>query len=137
MGSFNVIGLNQRTSEFGSSLIALEGTAVDLEMHGRRWRNRQSADRPSGGQRRERSRGNDDNRKKRKNRQWLPVVFSSSFLPSMVEIPDFHDPRPQTVKLVAIWSRTRGCNNCTYVPLEEDAAREEMFRAAERFSGSR
>lgn len=85
-------------SSFDNSIAILEG-------HGRRWRTRSNGD-------------NAAQKKGRSNKTWLPVAVSSSIYPSSVDRSD--NGHSQKLRLIAIWSRTRGCGNCSYVPLDEE-----------------
>jgi hypothetical protein len=90
---------------------SLDPSLVHLEDHGRRWRQRGSAENPKS--------VNDDvdKRKHSGGRSWLPVNYSTSFAP-LSNIRDEEDDGE--FRFVALWSRTRGCTSCSYIPLEEE-----------------
>ncbi|GAX24917.1 hypothetical protein FisN_2Lh192 [Fistulifera solaris] len=90
---------------------ALDRTLLHLEDHGRRWRQRGTAENPKS------SNDEADKRKQSGGRSWLPVNYSTSFAPlsNSRELEDDGEFR-----FVALWSRTRGCTNCSYIPLEEE-----------------
>lgn len=99
-----------------SSLLNLDSSLTALETQGKRWRQRHGSERGISD-----DNGGDafaDSKAKRTNaKSWLPVVYSSSFLPNVAEATS---REANVVKLVAIWSRTRSCTNCSYIPLEEE-----------------
>jgi hypothetical protein len=97
----------------------LDTSLYALEYHGRRWRQKITLERGL-------SADNGDNgdeecihAKMRRwdSRIWHPVVYSSSFVPQSLNRKTHHQG---SVKFVAIWSRTRSCPNCSYIPLEEE-----------------
>lgn len=95
-----------RSSDFDSILNSLDSSLQVLEALGRRWRQKSS----------ERSTGAESEAKrKRSTKQWLPVAVSSSFLPTKKG-----NDSCTSIKLVAMWSRTRHCQHCGYIPLEEE-----------------
>jgi hypothetical protein len=102
-GSINSVCLP--TLDLESRLSSLDTTLADLETHGRRWRQRAQ------------SHGESEEYEKQKqrnsNKTWLPVVLSTSLVPSC-------DGDSSEVKLLAMWSRTRGCPTCKYIPLDEE-----------------
>lgn len=53
---------------------------------------------------------------------WLPVVPSSSFVPASMkrEASPIQPIWKDSTKLLAIWSRTTSCDNCSYIPLDEE-----------------
>lgn len=116
VGRLSIVSLNQKGSgEFEASLSAMDGHLAILEDHGRRWRQRYGADtRRSAGD----ARSGTDDKKKRTSKSWLPVFYSSSFAPVSYDEKTKHDP--QDIRLIAMWSRTRACRNCAYIPLEEE-----------------
>jgi rubredoxin len=116
VGRLSIVSLNQKGSgEFEASLSAMDGYLAILEDHGRRWRQRYGADtRRSAGE----ARSDTDDKKKRTSKSWLPVFYSSSFAPVSWGEKTKHDP--QDIRLIAMWSRTRACRNCAYIPLEEE-----------------
>jgi hypothetical protein len=97
------------SKEKEASLAALDTNLATLESHGRRWRQRLNS-----------QLNNENDELERKNRMtnksWSPIVFSTSFVPSTSDNKEGTDE----VKLIAMWSRTRGCSNCMYIPLEEE-----------------
>lgn len=116
VGRLSVVSLNQKGSgEFEASLCAMDGHLATLEDHGRRWRQRHGAEaRRSAGD----NRSGTDEKKKRNTKSWLPVFYSSSFAPVAWDEKRKHEP--QDLGLIAMWSRTRACRNCAYIPLEEE-----------------
>lgn len=105
---------SRRSAELGLSLRSLDTTLFMLESQGRRWRQKQTAEQPY-----ETEKPNEDEpRKKRATaKSWLPVVFSSSFVPQLNE-NTWEETR--STRLFALWSRTRSCRSCSYIPLEEE-----------------
>ena len=98
------------------SLNNLDTSLHALEYHGRRWQQRSTMDR--GMSTDNGDEGNTDAKLKRmETRMWHPVVYSSSFIPFSLNRSDQYS---KPVRLAAIWSRTRGCTNCSYIPLEEE-----------------
>jgi hypothetical protein len=117
VGRLSIVSLNQKGSgEFEASLSAMDGHLAILEDHGRRWRQRYGADtrRSAGGD----ARSGTDDKKKRTSKSWLPVFYSSSFAPVAWDEKTKHDP--PDIRLIAMWSRTRACRNCAYIPLDEE-----------------
>lgn len=105
VGMYNIAGLNQRAgTDIESCLNSLNPNMATLEEQGRRWRQRGTV------------LDDGDKRKKPGTRPWLPVSFSSSFVPSS-SMPHKSN---ETVRFAALWSRTRGCSGCSYIPLEEE-----------------
>ena len=122
-------------------LNAFDGNLAILEDSGRRWRQRSANHREAASERN--PVGNDDrsagdlssvrppretvpgHRPQRRSnpRQWLPVVTSSSFAP-VIHVPssNMNDDGRLSVdtRLIALWSRTRPCENCSYIPLDEE-----------------
>jgi len=114
VGRLSVSSINVKAGakDTESALSALDTSLGILESHGRRWRHRNGV---LPGETKS------DQKKRSLNKTWLPVVYSTSFIPKTSERHD--DVRSNdlsTVRLVAMWSRTRGCSNCAYVPLEEE-----------------
>ncbi|KAL3907453.1 MAG: hypothetical protein SGILL_008869, partial [Bacillariaceae sp.] len=97
-----------RKHTVASLLDALDGSLGQLEDSGRRWRQKMSVENAE----------SNDRQKKRSTKSWFPVVMSSSFVPS--------DDVPRCAKikddgcLIAMWSRTVACNECSYIPLDEE-----------------
>jgi hypothetical protein len=117
VGRLSIVSLNQKGSgEFEASLSAMDGHLAILEDHGRRWRQRYGADtrRSAGGD----ARSGTDDKKKRTSKSWLPVFYSSSFAPVAWDEKTKQDP--PDIRLIAMWSRTRACRNCAYIPLDEE-----------------
>lgn len=108
---------------------ALDRNNTILEDAGRRWRQRSTQGRdtdPSS------STPYVDRQKKKSNKPWLPVATSSSFVPPFVS--DIGS-RPSTklskesICILAIWSRTKACDSCGYIPLDEEVqAGWDVFR---------
>ena len=119
---------------------AFDGNLAVLEDSGRRWRQRHTHGRETPGQRRL-SAANDDKsvgtassgtpragttdpsqRPERRSGQksWLPVTISSSFVPSVQKAFNDNGGIGIETRVVAIWSRTRACESCAYVPLDEE-----------------
>lgn len=109
IGRMSVASLSWR-GEPETSLTSVDGYLIELESHGRQWRQKS--------ERGEKAAGDTHSKKKRINRPWLPVVFSSSFLPT--ENKPISPRQQQDVHLFAIWSRTCTCDSCGYIPLDEE-----------------
>jgi hypothetical protein len=105
------------------TLSALDGSLAVLEDAGRRWRQKNNAEKeatnatddPSVSQEAKSSQA--DRQKKRSNRPWLPVQLSSSFVSSGQEDPAFSQSQPLSkgnIRIQTIWSRTKSCDcKCT------------------------
>jgi len=105
----SVVSSNRRfVRDMESALSILDTSLGTLEGHGRRWRYKNGI---LPGE----TKGD---RKKQANKPWLPVVYSTSFVPCSAD--QQAESRSDSVRLIAMWSRTRGCSNCAYVPLEEE-----------------
>lgn len=128
------------TGDPESSFFAMDGNLANLESAGRKWRQRTtaSADRtgssktsgavnaPSA-ERPNTAASADQRHHRKRHRSWLPVVSSSSFVPSPVHGGTGASNTPKgkafandSVRLVALWSRTCACDSCGYIPLEEE-----------------
>jgi hypothetical protein len=98
------------------SLNKLDTSLYALEYHGRRWRQRSAfAERGMSTDNGDDA-GIEAKMKRIDSRVWQPAVYSTSFIPYSLERSSQH----QGVRLIAIWSRTQCCTNCSYVPLEEE-----------------
>eukprot|EP00977_Amphora_coffeiformis_P027170 scaffold34593_cov179-Amphora_coffeaeformis.AAC.8 len=114
IGRLSIASLNDKTiSEFESSLLSIDGALNLLEEHGKRWRLKHGADRRAA-----QAYAENEEKKKKHGRTWLPVVYSSSFAPFISR--NRHSQTNHTVRVVAMWSRTRSCRGCAYIPLEEE-----------------
>jgi hypothetical protein len=117
------LGIARRGSvDAEAALSALDGNLSNLEDAGRRWRQRNYPEKDGGQVLEEALTGLDskstqaDRQRKRHYKPWLPVVFSSSFVPSSQEELGSKESRhlsTSDVRLLAIWSRTKSCD-CTY-----------------------
>ena len=117
----------------GSALFAMDGNIANLEIAGRKWRQRNGAstDRakagpssvPSASTRLNDSRTADERHHRKRHRTWLPCVVATSFLPNTGTSSNSSNgcllPK-DCVRLVALWSRTSTCDSCGYCPLEEE-----------------
>lgn len=131
------IGFSRNGPSDVEALNTLDSNVANLEESGRRWRQRYSVEKdgqqpPNPGE----SVAEDSvsvgtkehhtqetvgrQRKRGHNRSWLPVVFSSSFVPRAASEEPSFPPDSDSIRLVALWSRTRSCNGCSYIPLEEE-----------------
>ena len=112
---FEVIA-SQSPLDLEEALNNLDTTLHTLEHHGRKWQQRSTVERglstDNGDE------GDVDAKMKRMDsRMWHPVVYSSSFVPcSLNRSSHYSEP----IKLIALWSRTRCCSDCSYIPLEEE-----------------
>jgi len=113
-----------------ASLVSMDGDLANLEITGRKWRQR-GADRAknvglvdaSSTAKPNEERAMDERHHRRRHRTWLPVVVSSSFLPSTTSaLPGSTNAAlvQNSIRLVALWSRTSACDSCGYCPLEEE-----------------
>lgn len=108
---FSVTGISLRGGkENDISLSSLDASLGNLESQGRHWRQKSGSERIG--------EHSQQSKKMRANQPWLPTVFSSSFAPSTTT--DTAIECESDILLVAIWSRTRFCSNCSYLPLEEE-----------------
>jgi hypothetical protein len=101
------------------ALCGLDGSLANLEEAGRRWRQKNVQEKEHLHAEDDPSISNDskshaERQKKRIHmKPWLPVVFSSSFVPAKLSASGSLDTRPlsaESVRLVAIWSRTKACD---------------------------
>jgi hypothetical protein len=92
------------SQDFATLLQGLDKSLETLEIQGRRWRQKHSKE------------DNSDTKKVLGARSWLPVVLSSSFVPTA----SARKIEEQRIRFVCMWSRTRNCTNCGYIPLEEE-----------------
>mmetsp|Transcript_29663 Transcript_29663/g.71384 ORF Transcript_29663/g.71384 Transcript_29663/m.71384 type:complete len:1767 (+) Transcript_29663:2-5302(+) len=115
--------------EPGLFLSSLDGNLNSLEEAGRRWRQKKYQEQdPVSSQ--EKPALNDtsqlvqvDQIKKRSSKPWLPVSMSSSFLlhtRSPESVPSSGRLEKESIRLVAIWSRTQVCESCGYVLFDEE-----------------
>lgn len=100
---------NRNDSSFERLLHVMDPSLTYLEEQGRRWRQRSI-----GGQKDDVDEG--DKKKRSTAKSWFPVVFTSSFAPQ----PESIAMTDHDIRFVSIWSRTRGCPSCSYIPLEEE-----------------
>jgi hypothetical protein len=120
-GRFSIVGSNQKGSiDFDACLSAMDGNLSILETQGRRWRHRSGAERTTAGQPGENASNIEAEQKRKRHLQksWLPVVFSSSFAPTSSE--ELLADGLAGIRLTALWSRTRSCGSCGYIPFEEE-----------------
>ena len=113
LGRLSIGTRNKRGPEWEAKLTSMDGHLGPLEQHGRRWRNKHASDRKEGAHEREL-----EEKKKRSHKSWLPVAYSSSFVP--ISSHSKATKQLSSAKLIAIWSKTRACRNCDYIPLEEE-----------------
>lgn len=94
----------------GVDVESLDPSLLYLEDHGRRWRQRSATGNQKG--------ANDEPDKKKRGggRGWLPVNYSTSFAP----LSNSTQGDGGEFRFIALWSRTRGCTSCGYIPLEEE-----------------
>ena len=121
------LGLStERGADSETILSALDGNLSSLEESGRRWRQKgngtekdgyhPTGDDPSAGNDSKQShldRRSGGPKKKTTPRPWLPVNFSSSFVPGIYDESGNMDSQPLTsgcLTLTAIWSRTKCCD---------------------------
>ena len=117
---------NQIQKSWESAFTVLDRSLATLEESGRRWRQRSSGDRvndsivevPSNLE----SKTHDRQKKRNSNRSWLPVKLSSSFVETNAEEGANNNSHAnhKAVELTAIWSRTVACEECGYIPFEEE-----------------
>lgn len=138
-GRIEVGGKEEIDSE--GLLNAFDGNLAILEDSGRRWRQRHNHTRQSTSQRNlsaakdEKSVGtissgdprgmppdpSQRTEKRSSQKPWLPVATSSSFVPIAHKTVNGNQGLLNAdTRLVAIWSRTRACESCSYVPLDEE-----------------
>ena len=128
-----------------SALFALDGNLANLESAGKRWRQRSGgsgADRAGSSKATINSRtanvssgdgaaaasASEDRNHRKRHRSWLPVVVSSSFVPANASIRSSSTSLPSdssflqsdSVRLIALWSRTGACDSCGNIPLDEE-----------------
>ena len=103
-------------NDFDALLDNLDTSLHSLEYQGRRWQQRNTNERGMSADVGDEL-GIDNKIKRGDSRMWHPVVYSSSFVPNA---PRSAPESQNSIRLLAIWSRTRSCSNCSYVPLEEE-----------------
>lgn len=113
VGRLSVVSIGRRQqSDFETRMTLLDSHISTLEDHGRRWRHRNG--RLPGESRA-------DNKTKQANKAWLPVVYSTSFAPFTKDSDDSSkNEATSRIRIHAIWSRTRQCSNCLYIPFDEE-----------------
>jgi hypothetical protein len=105
--------------EPGLFLCTLDGNLTNIEEAGRRWRQKNNHDRDSTLVQDELLSTKDsqathvERQKKRSSKPWLPVAMSSSFVPRLSD--DAGSPKKlklekESIRLLAIWSRTKSCD---------------------------
>jgi len=121
----------------GSQKSVLCMVGLETSLSCRRWRQRHAHSRDSTNQRKpaikdDRSASTassgatrrDSNQRpenKRSNqRPWLPVATSTSFVPLVQRALNDNGGLDTDTRLIAIWSRTRACESCSYLPLDEE-----------------
>ena len=114
IGRLSIASMGERNnSELESSLFSIDGSLSMLESHGKRWRLKYGTDMlPSQAYK------EPDEKKKKSSRGWLPVVYSTSFAPVLTREKHYHSQH--RVRLLAMWSRTRTCRSCGYIPFDEE-----------------
>eukprot|EP00934_Nitzschia_sp_Nitz4_P007696 Nitzschia sp. Nitz4//scaffold68_size99682//38550//44354//NITZ4_004562-RA/size99682-snap-gene-0.8-mRNA-1//-1//CDS//3329556587//7686//frame0 len=110
-------------------LVGLDGSLTTLEDAGRRWRQKSAMEAENATSQDEvpttqESKTSDRTRKK-STKQWLPVVFSASFAPivsSEGNLPPTQNEKLNTeqISFLSLWSRTKACDSCGYIPLDEE-----------------
>ena len=104
---------SMRKQTLESLLNSLDGNLRLLEDSGRRWRQKMMVEKETESQ---------DRQKKRHSKSWFPVVTSSSFVPTNLQSVSSQGSKiNDKVCLMAIWSRTVACKECSYIPLDEEA----------------
>jgi len=114
----------------------MDANLVNLESAGRTWRQKNGATSERNGnpkgsgaanepssERTDAARAADERHHRKRQRPWLPVVVSSSFVPFTNHgwnLPNKGALPTDSVSLIALWSRTCACDSCSYVPLEEE-----------------
>jgi DENN (AEX-3) domain/uDENN domain/dDENN domain len=107
---------HQDSYELAVSLDNLDTSLFTLEHQGRRWRQRNNIERGMSIDTGDEA-GVDSKVKRFDSRIWHPVVYSSSFNPH----GEANSAKSRkSIRLLAIWSRTRCCTYCSYVPLDEE-----------------
>jgi len=111
VGRLSVASISLRPGrDLESTLCGLDTTLATLESHGRRWRYRHGI---LPGEKKS------DQKRRSLSKPWLPVAYSSSFAPNNTD-RQVDGGSGGAVRFIAMWSRTRGCSNCTYIPLDEE-----------------
>lgn len=111
-----VNGCDHKRIDLETTLYNLDPSLSALEAQGKRWRQRQSDERVLSA-----DIGEDIASEARNRRMypktWLPVAYSTSFVTRSQESSHRNEGE---INFVAMWSRTRGCSGCRYVPLDEE-----------------
>lgn len=115
------------TMEPGVFLCSLDGNLTNIEEAGRRWRLKSSNERDINANVHDEVLPTKDShdverQKKRSSKPWLPVSTSSSFVPGLSDDtipPQNAQLEKESIRLLAIWSRTRSCEckllcSCAY-----------------------
>ena len=105
---------SMRKQSLGSLLNSMDGNLGLLEDSGRRWRQKMTVEKSA-------LKESHDRQKKRQSKSWFPVVTSSSFVPVNVQNESTRGGKiNDQVCLMAMWSRTVACKECSYIPLDEE-----------------
>ena len=107
---------SQNSFDLEESLNSLDTSLPVLEYHGQRWQQRNIVERGMSTDNGDEG-GVDAKLKRMDSRMWHPVVYSSSFIPCSSNRSNYYS---EPVRLLAMWSRTRCCPDCLYIPLEEE-----------------
>ena len=106
-------------------LRVLDTSLAHLEESGRRWRQKTNGDKNNDTIIEDQSSFEANERQKKIrniNKSWLPVLLSSSFVEPGDKkiIHNVGSSSGTDVELTAIWSRTVACEECEYIPLDEE-----------------
>jgi hypothetical protein len=100
-----------------------------LEESGRKWRQRPSNERGNGASQQADDLNasiivpgthNTHPKKRNQNKLWLPVMMTSSSIPTRSDDVKNTGVTTDEVELLAVWSRTTFCEACGYIPLDEE-----------------
>jgi hypothetical protein len=121
--SENGIAITPRNVEREGVLNSFDDNLSTLEDSGRRWRQRFSSHHrnTAGLQNDGVPLSSSEDNKKNTGKSWIPVVMSSSFLPTgQSDHRKSEESKLEDMEFVALWSRTRACSSCSYIPLDEE-----------------
>ena len=118
--SLDLRAVNAKKRSMESFLNMVDGNLALLEESGRRWRQKTTIDKDHVGSTGDvDGMGNERHKKRSHGKSWYPVVTSSSFVPA-TSADNSSTQSSNDVQLLAMWSRTVTCTECSYIPLDEE-----------------
>lgn len=112
VGRQSIVSMSRKQAkDLESTLTSLDSNVATLEYHGRRWRHRNGL-LPGESKL--------DQQKRTQPKAWLPVAYATSFVASTSKDSDNMNRSSDSVRLIAMWSRSTCCRSCSYIPLDEE-----------------